>query len=134
MGAHWLPERLHDVPLRTETTIVRAEEDGAALELRLSDGSRRLVDHLLLGTGYRFDVARYPFLSGELLSKLRRSAGYPVLGPGLESSVSGLHFVGAPAAWSFGPVMRFVVGTWYAAPAVARRVLERRQPPLRFAF
>jgi cation diffusion facilitator CzcD-associated flavoprotein CzcO len=131
MGAHWLPERLRDVPLRTETTIIRAEEDGAALELLLSDGSRRLVDHLLLGTGYRFDVARYPFLGRELLSKLRRLDGYPVLGPGLESSVRGLHFAGVAAAGSFGPVMRFVVGTAYGAPALAHH-LARRATPRRF--
>jgi hypothetical protein len=30
--------------------------------------------------------------------------------------------------------MRFVVGTWYAAPAVTRRVLGRRQRPLATAF
>jgi hypothetical protein len=52
----------------------------------------------------------------------------------LESSVEGLHFVGAPAAMSFGPIMRFVVGTWYAAPALARGITGKRQPPLRFSF
>jgi hypothetical protein len=60
--------------------------------------------------------------------------GYPVMGAGLESSVPGLHFMGAAAAYSFGPIMRFVVGTWYAAPAVARRAAGRRQPPISFAF
>jgi hypothetical protein len=49
-----------------------------------------------------------------------------VLGPGLESSVPGLHFVGASATESFGPINRFVVGTWYTAPAVTRRVLGKR--------
>ena len=28
-----------------------------------TDGHERHVDHLLLGTGYRVDVARYPFLA-----------------------------------------------------------------------
>ena len=46
----------------------------------------------------------------------------------------GLHFMGAAAAHSFGPIMRFVVGSWYSAPAVARRVAGRRQPPISFAF
>jgi hypothetical protein len=36
--------------------------------------------------------------------------------------VPGLHFVGAPAAWSFGPVMRFVSGTHFAARALARGI------------
>jgi hypothetical protein len=89
----------------------------------------------LAGTGYRVDVRRYPFLDGELASSIAvADGGYPVLGPGLESSVPGLHFMGAAAAHSFGPIMRFVVGTWYSAPAVARRVAGRRQPPISFAF
>lgn len=43
-------------------------------------------------------------------------------------------FMGAPAAYSFGPINRFVVGSWYSAPAVARRAAGRRQPPFRVAF
>jgi hypothetical protein len=48
--------------------------------------------------------------------------GYPVLDAGFQTSVKGLHFVGAPAAWSFGPLMRFVAGADFTARAVARRV------------
>jgi hypothetical protein len=48
--------------------------------------------------------------------------------------VPGLHFMGTAAAYSFGPIMRFVVGSWYAAPAVARRAAGRRQPPISFSF
>ena len=89
---------------------------------------------MLLGTGYKIDVRRYPFLARELAAELKLADGYPVLGPGLESSVGGLHFMGAAAAHSFGPIMRFVAGTWYAAPAVAGRAAHRRQPPIRFSF
>jgi hypothetical protein len=45
-----------------------------------------------------------------------------VLGRGLESSVPGLYIMGAPAAWSFGPIMRFVSGSWYAGTAIARSI------------
>lgn len=45
--------------------------------------------------------------------------------PGLESSVPGLHFLGAPAAWSFGPIMRFASGGWYARSAAPRVVPGR---------
>jgi hypothetical protein len=41
----------------------------------------------------------------------------------MESSVPGLHFVGAPAAWSFGPINRFVSGGWYAGRALARVIV-----------
>jgi hypothetical protein len=36
--------------------------------------------------------------------------------------VPGLHFVGAPAAWSFGPIVRFVSGGWYTSRALVRTI------------
>jgi len=127
-GAGWLPERLAEVPLTLGRTIESVRADGERVELRLSGGGTRTVDHVVLGTGFEVDVRRYPFLGDAILSRLRLEAGHPVLGRGLESSVAGLHFVGAPAARSFGPIMRFVVGSWYAAPAVADRVRGRYRP------
>ena len=117
--------RLTEVPLHVNSQVLSATPRGGGLELRLSDGDARLVDHLLFGTGYRVDIARYPFLSGELLAAIRRVDGFPVLSRGLESSVPGLHFLGAPAAWSFGPIMRFVSGSWYAGRQLTRSVAGR---------
>ena len=93
----------------------------------------RRVDHVMLATGYRVDISRYEFLSAGVLRALRVSDGYPELGAGLESSVAGLHFLGAPAARSFGPLCRFVSGTSFAAQALTRRILGRNGfclPPL----
>jgi hypothetical protein len=60
--------------------------------------------------------------------------GYPVLNRGFESSVAGLHIVGAPAAESFGPLMRFVAGTSYAARAVTQRIARAaRTGPVQMA-
>ncbi len=111
--------RLDDVELNMGSEVARVEEAGDGVRLWLKDGAQRELDHLVLGTGYRVDVARYPFLDAGLLAELERIGGYPVLRRGLESSVPGLHFVGAPAAWSFGPTMRFVSGSWYCGRSVA---------------
>ena len=121
-GAHWLISRLQGVAIHVGDAVVAAEPAGDRLLLRMSDGSSREVDHLLLGTGYRVDIARYDFLSQPLLSAIRQTNGSPVLGRGLESSVPGLHFLGAPAAWSFGPIMRFVSGSWYSSRALTRHL------------
>jgi FAD-dependent urate hydroxylase len=129
-GAGWLRPRLTEVKLSLGRAVLAAERSGEQVELTLDDGTNRTVDHVFLGTGYEVDVRRYPFLAPQLSGELELSAGAPVLRPGLESSVHGLHFVGASATSSFGPIMRFVVGTWYAAPAVTRRVLGQRQPLL----
>ena len=133
-GAQWLPDRLRDAKLTLMRSVVGASTDGEQVRLRLDDGSERLVDHVLLGTGYDIDVRSYPFIGPQLGSQLKVKQGYPVLGRGLESSVPGLHFVGAPAAESFGPVMRFVVGTAYTAPALTQYLQGRRTPLFRWAF
>jgi hypothetical protein len=125
-GSSWLVPRLEDVPLMTARTVVAARVDGSRIKIELDDGSRLGADHVLLATGYRVDISRYPFLPAALLEKIARVDGYPVLGRGFESSVPGLHFLGAPAAWSFGPLARFVAGSRFAAQTVARAVVGRR--------
>jgi cation diffusion facilitator CzcD-associated flavoprotein CzcO len=121
-GAAWLPARLTGVAISLGTSVVAADADGDAVRVTTSDGRERTVDHVLFGTGYAVDVRRYPFLSPSLASRIVCANGYPVLRRGLESSVTGLHFAGAPAAWSFGPLMRFVSGTWYASRQIAGRI------------
>ena len=97
------------------------------MRLALDDGTERWVDHVLLATGYRVDVTRYGFLAPDLVQTVRCVEGYPELGAGFESSVPGLHFLGAPAARSFGPLMRFVSGTWYAAPTLTHYIATTRR-------
>ena len=124
-----------DLPLRARLAGARitagravgsAVATGGGLRLTLTDGTERCVDHALLATGYRVDVARYPFLTPDVLRSLRRTGGYPELTAGLESSVPGLHFLGAPAAWNFGPLMRFVAGTSFAAHALMWSIRAKR--------
>ena len=79
---------------------------------------------LLFATGYKIDIQRYPFLDNGLAKTIKCVDGYPVLRRGMESSVPKLHFLGAPAARSYGPVMRFVAGSWFTSGAVTRTVLK----------
>jgi hypothetical protein len=119
-GVGWLKPRLAGIKISTGVTILSATARGHRVELKLSDGSQRQVDHVLLGTGYRINVRRYEFLPETLTASLRLVDGHPVLGRGFESSIPGLHFLGAPAVWSYGPLMRFVAGADFAARAVAQ--------------
>ena len=122
--------RLDGVTLNFGRHVLGAEESPSGVRLQLNGSEGREFDHVMFGTGYRVDVTRYPFLASELLGGLRTERGYPVLRRGLESSVPGLHFVGAPAAYSFGPITRFVSGSWYCGKAVARAVAGEREPAL----
>jgi cation diffusion facilitator CzcD-associated flavoprotein CzcO len=121
-GARWLVDRLKGVPIRLGCSVVSVAVVGEQVKVHLCDGSERTVDHVLLGTGYKVDISNYGFLAPSLARSLRRSNGFPLLKEGLESSVPGLHFLGAPAAWSFGPLMQFVSGTRYASRALLRCV------------
>jgi cation diffusion facilitator CzcD-associated flavoprotein CzcO len=114
-GSSWLPARLASVKITTSRFVQSAEMAGAEVRMRLDDGSERRVDHVLLGTGYRVDLSRYEFLSKELLAEVRQIEGSPALGRGFTSSVPGLHFAGAAAARSFGPLLYFVAGTEFAS-------------------
>jgi hypothetical protein len=124
-GASWLQPRLPGISITLGRTIVSATSTDSQLRLQLDDGTERIVDHALLATGFRVDVSRYRFLSSSLLQQLQTMDGYPVLRRGLESSIAGLHFVGKPAAWSFGPLLGFVSGTEFAANALLIRVTSR---------
>jgi cation diffusion facilitator CzcD-associated flavoprotein CzcO len=126
-AAAWLLPRLRGVPITTGRAVVSAVPSGEALSIRLDDGTERSVDHALLATGYRVDISRYDFLAREMLEAVRRIDGYPELSGGFESSVAGLHFLGAAAARSFGPLTRFVAGTDYAARMLTRCILANHR-------
>jgi hypothetical protein len=121
-GARWLSDRCRDIPITTGRFIASAEPFDGKVRVQLSDGSLRSFDHILLGTGYRVDISRYPFLPPELSQSLSQVNGFPRLTSGFESSLPGLHFLGAPSAWSFGPLMYFVAGTDYAARRLAGHI------------
>jgi cation diffusion facilitator CzcD-associated flavoprotein CzcO len=120
--ASWLKPRIEGVSLSTARTVVGAELRHDQIGLVLDDGSVRRFDHVVLATGFRINLARLPFLTRELLAAIRRTAGYPHLRSGFESSVDGLHFIGATAAYCFGSVTRFVAGTTYSAAALSAAI------------
>jgi FAD-dependent urate hydroxylase len=123
-GAGWLVPRMGGIRVSTGRLVESVDTTDDGVRLRLDDGSVREYDLVMLGTGYQVDIARYPFLERSLLDRIRRVRGYPVLTRSFETSSPGLHVVGAPAAWSFGPLMRFVAGSEFASSRVAAGLHE----------
>jgi FAD-dependent urate hydroxylase len=123
-GAWWLKERIAgQVELLLQRTLLGAQgqDAGVRLQLRGPDGTEELVvAQVVAGTGYRPDLNRLSFLDRSLREGIATVAGTPRLDHRFQSSLSGLYFVGFPAGLSFGPVMRFVFGTDFAARRVAR--------------
>lgn len=119
-GARWLVARLQNAPMSLDRSVVSAIPVGDRIKIKLDDGSERTGDHVFLGTGYRVDVSKYDFFAPALAQSISVFQGYPRLREGFETSVPRLHILGAPAVWSFGPLMQFVVGTHFAASSLLR--------------
>ena len=125
-GSRWLPARLAAVTISTGRFVQSARMTGDEVALKLDDGTERRVDHVLMGTGYDVDISRYNFLSRELVGQVQRLNGYPDLGRGFTTSVPGLHFIGATAARSFGPLLYFVTGTEFASQELTSYITGHR--------
>jgi len=112
-----------------EVAQAEAKAGGVLLTLAGKDGEKRefQADHVICGTGYKSELARLPFLDQPLISQIKAVQGTPVLSANFESSLPGLYFVGAIAANTFGPVLRFACGAEFAAPRVARHVSLRHK-------
>ncbi len=126
-GAPWLVQRLAAVKITTGRSVSQAKAFGDEVTLKLDDGSERRVDHVLLGTGYQVDISRYDFLPQELTRDVEQFDGYPKLASGFRSSVPGLHFIGATAARSFGPLLYFVAGTEAASRQLVSQLSGSRR-------
>jgi cation diffusion facilitator CzcD-associated flavoprotein CzcO len=123
-AAGWLKPRFANVTCNTGRTIVGARADNGRIVVELDNGPRTF-DHVVLGTGYKIDIARLGIFSPQLLRHIASVDGSPSLRSGFESSVPKLHFVGSYAVKSYGPLMRFVAGVPYAARAVTAAALAR---------
>lgn len=127
LGAWWLRDRYEDkVETREVRRIIKSEvRDGSPL-LRVETPGGRIrelsADHVIAATGYRVDIAAMDFLGPALRARLATSRGTPKLGAGYVSSIPGLYFTGMLGGSSFGPIMRFVCGTEFASPRVARHL------------
>ena len=120
-AAAWLIRRTEPIPIHTGQPIHSVASDNVGVRIN-ADGRSLHADHVLLATGYRIDLKRYGFLSSGLVASIAVKQGLPVLRQGFESSVPGLHMLGWPAAWTYGPLMRFVYGCDFAARALTAQV------------
>jgi thioredoxin reductase len=110
--------RFDKVPVLAGYRVKAAEASNGRAALWLqseSDLQRIETGHVIAATGYRADICRLPFLSADIKSQLKLSAGSPDLSAHFESSIPGLFFVGAAAVGSFGPLLRFTCGAKFAA-------------------
>ena len=122
-GGWFMKERAQGLPVLLGYKVKKALACDGLVQLDLTnkdDATTRLqADHVIAATGYKPDVARIPFLTGAILDRLDLIGSTPRLSSRFESSVPGLYFVGPIAATSFGPVMRFMVGSNFTSRRIS---------------
>jgi cation diffusion facilitator CzcD-associated flavoprotein CzcO len=125
-AAGWLRPRFAGVRVTSGVEITGCAEKAGAVEVRFARGAIA-CDHVILATGYRIDIGRTGILAPDLLAGLARREGSPILAAGFESSAPGLHFVGASAVASYGPLLRFIAGAGFAARETTRAIAAGRR-------
>ncbi len=133
LGGWWLePRVVGQFPVCDGHRVLAIQEDSGKAVLTLTAEGRQSdlkVDHVVAATGYRVDLDRITYLSTDVRARMRTVAGFPHLSPSFESSVPGLYVAGMAAAATFGPLMRFVCGTSFAAPRVSAAVHRGQARP-----
>jgi thioredoxin reductase len=128
------------VPLNVDLSIkgVNVENGRVSLQLTDSAGNQKSLtaDHVIAATGYKVDLRRLSFIDADTLSRIQCVQNTPVLSSNFESSVPGLYFVGASAANTFGPLLRFAFGAGFTARRLSKylsKVASRKSAPSRSA-
>lgn len=123
-GSGWIKHRVHGViPIHTGS-LRSADARGSEVHLSIDTATGPIgltADHVVAATGYRAEVSRLPFLI-RMQGDIETIKGAPLLNRNFESSVPGLHFAGFMASATFGPSMRFIYGTRFAATQIAHAV------------
>jgi thioredoxin reductase len=105
-------------------TLAGAEARGGRVALHLADrasgaATTLTCDHVIAATGYKVDLTKLPFMARTLLACIDKVENTPILSDNFETSVDGLYMTGISAANAFGPLLRFMVGSEFAAPRLA---------------
>lgn len=122
------------VPLHPGMTVrdIRVRAGRICLHLADAHGEQKLLeaDHVIAATGYKVDLRRLTFVDSGLLSRIRSVENTPILSSNFESSVPGLYFVGASAANTFGPLLRFAFGAGFSARRISRHLARSGARPV----
>jgi thioredoxin reductase len=101
------------------------ETPAGAIEVTLSGGVRVTVDHVVLATGYQFDLRKVPYLAAAgLAEQIELLNGFPAVDEDFQTSVPDLYTTGRIACPAFGSFFGFVGGAGAAATIVVRRLVQ----------
>ncbi|MFD2442667.1 NAD(P)-binding domain-containing protein [Bacillus sp. CGMCC 1.16607] len=113
--AHFLKPYVEGiVPQNAGVAIEKMEQiNKNEIRLVLSNGTEKIVNHIIAATGFHINIDKVPFFDQSLLMKIEREEDYsqfPKLNESFESNVPGLYFAGPLSSHSHGPTFRFILG------------------------
>jgi thioredoxin reductase len=121
----WLVKRVtkETVFLHPKTFVVEClQMPSKELKITLNDTSTLMIDHVILATGYKVDIAQIPMLvDGGLAEQIQTKNGFPMLDEGFQSNIPNLYFTGFPAAQDFGPFFGFTAAVRTSALVIGRQ-------------
>ena len=116
------------VPMIVDVNVTEAKVHNGRVSLQLTDsaGAQKQVvtDHVIAATGYKVDLRRLTYMDSDLQAAVRSVEHTPVLSSNFESTVPGLYFVGASAANTFGPLLRFAFGAGFTSRRLSRHLAK----------
>ena len=126
-------EIIGKVQLIVDVSISEAKVQDGRVSLQLTDsaGIKKsiTIDHVIAATGYKVRLHRLAFMDAQLQSAIRSVEDTPVLSSNFQSTVPGLYFVGASAANTFGPLLRFAFGAGFTAQRLSKHLAKSAVRP-----
>ena len=112
--AEFLRPYVQNKVIETSGAIIDfVEEKNGKIKVSLSNGTERIVDHIITASGYKMDIVKLPFLDDNLKQRIAReedNSYLPKLNKDFESNLNGLYFAGPLTSHSHGPTFRFILG------------------------
>lgn len=125
----WLASRvLQDTVTLWPNTQVSGCREGASgeIEVTLNTGDQLHVDHVVLATGYKVNMAQIPFLAdGNVLAQLHTHDGFPMLDEHFQTNVPGLYVTSMPATQDFGPFFAFTISVRTSARLIGQDIKQK---------
>jgi thioredoxin reductase len=128
----WLESRVmkETVKLWPNTQVVSCDElPRGDLLVRLDNGEKLNVDHIILATGYNVKIDQVPFLTqGNILPKLMTRNGYPVLDEHFQTNIPGFFITSMAATQDFGPFFAFTISVRTSAKLIGQAIETFQSP------
>lgn len=125
----WLEARVRkeSVKLCPRTRVVSCEMlPGGDYGVRLDNGETFTVDHTILATGYKVDLARVPFLAnGNIMPRLVTENGFPVLDESFQTTLPGFFVTSMAATQDFGPFFGFTISVRTSAKLIGQALMAQ---------